>query len=47
MHETEVMGPTPNGSDVNHSCESLNYKCLSHGLGNEASIIVHDETSSN
>ena len=31
---------TPNGSEVNRICESLNYQCLSHGLGNEA----NDET---
>ena len=43
-YETEVMGLTPNGSEVNHICESLNYKCLSDGLGNEANIIAHDET---
>ena len=43
-YETEVMGLTPNGSEVNHICESLNYQCLSHGLGNEANINVHDET---
>ena len=42
-YETEVIGLTPNGSEVNHICESLNYQCLSHWLGNEANNIVHDE----
>ena len=43
-YETKVMGLTPNGSEVNHICESLNYQCLSHDLGNEANVIVDDET---
>ena len=44
VYEAKVMGLTPNGSEVNHICESLNYQCVSHGLGNEANIVVHDET---
>ena len=33
--ETEVMGLTPNGEEVNYVCETLNYQYLSNRLWSE------------